>query len=189
MESERRAPLPVARLTYHINRSPSGRHSARPARRWATYFAFGRDREAMAAGRQRGQWYGPEGQQHSHKEVLEWAESQAKEFRYTWQALLSVPEGRLTPTDFTQALQAGGLIEDWRLVVHDDTDYSHSHVLFFRDRRLDHEQFTRWHDRVRDELAALEARHLEDRAPQQEAAMPGSEAQQAERSTAWEAEL
>jgi hypothetical protein len=171
-------------MTYHINRSPSGRHSARPARRWATYFAFGRDREAIAEGRQRGEWHGPLGQQHTHEAVLAWAESNARTFRYTWQALLSVPEGRLDAPAFTQALQAAGEISDWRLVVHDDTGYSHAHVLFFRDKRMEKEQFTRWHDRVRAELVAQTADH--ERVYEREQVPGDSPPEIAEKQAAWE---
>jgi hypothetical protein len=176
--------LPVARMTYHINRSPSGRHSARPARRWATYFAFGPDREAIAEGRQRGEWYGPLGQEHTHEAVLAWAESNARTFRYTWQALLSVPEGRLDAPAFTRALQAAGEINDWRLVVHDDTDYSHAHVLFFRDKRMEKEQFTRWHNQVRTELAAQVV--SQERGYERGQEQPDSQPEIAEQQTAWE---
>ena len=151
------SPLPFVRLTYVANRTPTGRRTATPARRAARYFAFGHGREAAPDGEQRGRWVGPGGQTHDHEAVLAWIAAQAREHVYTFQALLSVPEGRLQAEDFSRAMQEGKTIDDWRLLSHDDTAYSHAHVLFFRNSRLDKESFAGWQERVRRELAALEA--------------------------------
>lgn len=151
------SPLPFVRLTYVANRTPTGRRTATPARRAARYFAFGHDREAAPDAEQRGRWVGPGGQTHDHEAVLAWIAAQAREHVYTFQALLSVPEGRLQAEDFSRAMQEGKTIDDWRLLSHDDTAYSHAHVLFFRNSRLDKESFAGWQERVRRELAALEA--------------------------------
>lgn len=153
-------PLPFVRLTYSRNRTPRGKRTATPARRAARYFAFGHGREAARGAEQRGRWVGPDGRTHDHEAVLAWIAAQAREHVYTFQALLSVPEGRLRAEDFTRAMQEGKTIDDWRLLSHDDTAYSHAHVLFFRNSRLDKESFAGWQERVRRELAALEAASL-----------------------------
>ena len=154
-------PLPFVRLSYTPNRTPTGKRTATPAKRAARYFAFANDRKAERTAEQRGRWYGPSGQTHDHEAVLAWASAQAKAHAYTFQALLSVPEGRLRAEDFARAMEGGKTIDDWRLLAHDDTAYSHAHVLFFRNRRLDKESFADWHERVRRELAALEEAALQ----------------------------
>lgn len=155
------SPLPFVRLTYTSNRTPTGRRTSTPARRAARYFAFGNAREAAHGAEQRGRWYGPDGKRHDHEAVLAWIAAQARDHAYTFQALLSVPKGRLRAEDFSRAMQEGKTIDDWRLLTHDDTAYRHAHVLFFRDGRLDKEVFADWHERVRRELAALEAASLQ----------------------------
>jgi hypothetical protein len=156
-----KSPLPFVRLNYTPNRTPTGKRTATPARRAARYFAFGNDLEARHGAEQRGRWVGPNGKTHDHEAVLAWIAAQAREHAYTFQALLSVPEGRLRAEDFSRAMQEGKTIDDWRLLSHDDTAYSHAHVLFFRNSRLDKESFADWRERVRRELAALEAANLQ----------------------------
>jgi hypothetical protein len=129
----------------------------------ARYFAYANDREAERRGEQRSHWYGPDGSKHEHEAVLAWATAGAKAHRYTFQALLSLPEGRLSATDFTRAMREGKYIDDFRLITHDDTKHSHAHVLFFRDSRMDREQFTDWHERIRQSLAAREGATLQAR--------------------------
>ena len=64
----------------------------------------------------------------------------------------------------------GSQAQDWRMVVHDDTAYSHAHVLFFGDRRVEKERYLAWRERIQEELAALEERRLEGQALAQESA-------------------
>lgn len=160
MTASKERRLPFVRLSYARNRTASGRRTATPARKAARYVAFGRDRKAEKEGKQRGEWYGPDGQIHAHEEVLAWAAEQARSHRYTFQALLSVPEGRLRATDYGRALREARYIESWRLMSHEDTGHSHAHVLFFRDGRMDREVFADWHEQIRRQLAALEERDL-----------------------------
>ncbi len=154
-------PLPFIGVRMHENRTPTGRRTSTPAKRAALYFAFGNQRnvinkEAQQAGRQRGEWLGPDGRIQSHDEVMKWAKQEALGHRYTFEAILSVPQGELTPEQFGRAMGQGSEIADWRLMAHRDTQYSHAHVLFFRDKRLDKETFLSWQTDVRAELARLE---------------------------------
>lgn len=177
--------LPCVRVTHVENRTPTGRRTATPAKKAAAYFALGKEKKVRDAGwrqadAQRGAWVGPGGQQQPHASVMDWARSQALAHRYTFQALLSVPEGRLTAADYGRAMEAagiasanavdGGQADDWRMVVHDDTAYSHAHVLFFGDRRMEKERYLAWRERIQEELAALEERRLEGQALAQEGA-------------------
>lgn len=153
-------PIPFIGLRLHENRTPTGRRTSTPARRAALYFAYGRERQNQLEEKQRGQWLGPDGRVHSHAAVTAWAKEAALNHRYTFEALLSVQQGELTPAQFCQAMGQGGEIGEWRLVSHQDTDYRHAHVLFFRDKRLDKTTFLAWQTAVRQELARLEQQQL-----------------------------
>lgn len=154
------APIPFIGLRLHENRTPTGRRTSTPAKHAALYFAYGRDRQAQQEEKQRGQWLGPDGRSHSHEAVMAWAKEAALNHRYTFEALLSVQQGELTPAQFCQAMGQGQEIGDWRLVSHEDTDYRHAHVLFFRDKRLDKKTFLAWQTAVRQELSRLEQQQL-----------------------------
>jgi hypothetical protein len=154
------APIPFIGLRLHENRTPTGRRTSTPAKHAALYFAYGSDRQAQQEEKQRGQWLGPDGRSHSHKAVMAWAKEAALNHRYTFEALLSVQQGELTPAQFCQAMGQGQEIGDWRLVSHEDTDYRHAHVLFFRDKRLDKKTFLAWQTAVRQELSRLEQQQL-----------------------------
>lgn len=162
---------PITRVRHTRNRTPTGKRTATPARKAATYIAFGKDKQDQIAGRQRGTWIGPGGRQHSHEATVSWAEGQARQQDQTFHALLSVPKGRLTATDYTRALEQAGQIPDFRLMVHNDTTYSHAHVLFFRGKRLDKESYLRWQEQVQRELAAAEQKQLAGQTAEQEAAV------------------
>jgi hypothetical protein len=163
------SPHPLVRMQHTRNRTPTGKRTVTPARKAAVYFAFGRDAR-QAEGNQRGEWLGPGGEPHKHEEVLTWAQDQARQHEHTFQALLSVPQARLTGADYARALAATKQIEAWRMVVHNDTDYSHAHVLFFRDQRLPRTQFDRWQAQVQQELIVLEEKRLAEPAHEVEIA-------------------
>jgi hypothetical protein len=154
------APIPFIGMRLHENRTPTGRRTSTPARHAVLYFAYGRDIQAQQAEKQRGQWLGPDGRAHTHEAVMAWAKEAALHHRYTFEALLSVQQGELTPAQFCQAMGQSQEIGDWRLVSHQDTDYRHAHVLFFRDKRLDKETFLAWQTAVRQELSRLEQQQL-----------------------------
>lgn len=149
-------PPPFVRIQLHKNRTPTGRRTATPARHATRYIAYGQDREAREAGRQRGIWLGPEGRAHSHEAVLAWAREGAMGHRYTGHIILSTKGGRLTPAHFCRAMAASEEIESWRLMAHDDTAYRHAHVLFFRDKRIPKARYLAWHKEVQMTLARLE---------------------------------
>lgn len=185
--------LPFIGVQIQENRTPTGRRTSTQAQRAAHYFAFGRDKEAQLQGRQRGEWLGPDGRNHTHEAVLTWARQEALSHRYTFQAILSVPQGVLTGAAFSQAMQQGEVIADWRLMAHADTAHHHAHVLFFRDQRLDKKQFLSWQTAVRQELVRLEQQPVmppfeanqENKASQQE----HQSEQYHGRSRRWEASL
>ncbi len=163
------SPHPIVRLQHTRNRTPTGKRTATPARKTAVYFAFGQQ------AKQRGEWLGSGSERHKHEDVLAWAQNQGRQHEHTFQALLSVPEARLTGADYARALDAAGQIEAWRMVVHNDTRYSHAHVLFFRDQRMPRDQFDKWQAQVQQELKLLEEKRLAEPEPQIERAMTMTE--------------
>jgi len=153
------APIPFIGVRMHENRTSTGRRTSTPAKHAALYFAYGRVRQGQQEEKQRGGWLGPNSRPHTHEAVMTWAKEAALRHRYTFEALLSVQQGALTPEQFCQAMSQSGEIGDWRLVSHQDTDYRHAHVLFFRDTRLDKKTFLAWQTAVRQELSRLEQQH------------------------------
>jgi hypothetical protein len=154
-------PIPFINVRTQENRTPTGRRTSTPAKRAAIYYAYGNqqnvgDKEAQLEGRQRGQWLGPDGSVHTQEEVMAWVKANALEHRYTFQGILSVPEGALTAAEFGQALHKGGQTEDWRLISHEDTKHRHAHVLWFGDKRMGKKAFLSWQAEVRAELVRLE---------------------------------
>ena len=150
---------PFIGVQMHENRTPTGRRTSTPAKQAALYFAYGRYPQAQQADKQRGEWLGPDGRVQTHEAVLAWAKQEALRHRYTFQAILSVPQGDVDPEQFCQAMQHGDEISDWRLIAHQDTSHRHAHVLFFRDKRLDKKTFLAWQTAVRQELSRLEQQH------------------------------
>lgn len=181
--------VPFIGVRMHRNRAAGGRRSSNAARRAALYVAFGRARQArqQAEGSvpQRGIWYGPDGKQRTHEAVMGWVRRQALQNEYAFETILSVQQGALSAQDFNQALRQGGVIERWRLMVHDDTAYRHAHVLFFGEQRMDKEAFVAWQQRVREELLRREQRQLQGEAWGQEAAGVESEVVRAKKQ-GWE---
>ncbi|MCZ7673830.1 MAG: hypothetical protein M5U34_45275 [Chloroflexi bacterium] len=103
-------PIPFINVRTQENRTPTGRRTSTPAKRAALYYAYGNqrnvgDKEAQLEGRQRGEWLGPDGRIHTQEEVMAWVKAKAMEHRYTFQGILSVPEGELTAAEFGQAMQ------------------------------------------------------------------------------------
>lgn len=177
-------PIPFINVRTQENRTPTGRRTSTPAKRAALYYAFGRDKEAQLEGRQRGEWLGPDGRINTQEEVMAWVKANAMAHRYTFQGVLSVPEGELTAAEFGQAMQKGGQTEDWRLIAHEDTKHRHAHVLWFGDKRMNKQAFLSWQTDVRAELVRLEQQHTSaslstgtnDRSEQQEMALDTGQA-------------
>ena len=101
---------------------------------------------------QRGEWLSPDGREQTHDEVMAWLREESFRNRYTFEALLSVRDGDLTGEAFCKAMGQGEAVSDWRLMMHNDTNNSHAHVLFFGDKRIEKKAFLAWQAEVRAEL-------------------------------------
>lgn len=164
MTKANRQSVPFINVRVQENRTPTGRRTSTPAKRAALYYAYGRDPQARLEGRLRGQWLAPDGRPRSQEAVMAWIREQSMSHRYTFQGLLSVPQGVLTGADFNEALQKGGQEKEWRLIAHDDTRHPHAHVLWFGDKRLNKQDFLSWQKNVRAALVRLEKQQLNDQA-------------------------
>jgi hypothetical protein len=140
------------------------------------YLGYGRGRRAEQEQRaQRGQWLDPKGGKPSHQEVIAWIQQQGKENQYTHQFILSVKDFQLTPEAFNRAMAAGGgLFSEWRLICHNDSNYSHAHAVAFgkQEIHLKSEAFKEWWQEVRQ---ALEYERLLAQQEQQRQLQQGQE--------------
>ena len=156
--------IPFIGVRLHENRTPTGRRTSTPAKRIALYAAYGSGRtpegkEARLTESQRGEWMSPGGREQPHDEVMAWLREESFCHRYTFEALLSVRDGDLTGEAFCKAMGQGEAVSDWRLMMHNDTNNRHAHVLFFGDKRMEKKIFLAWQAEVRAELVAQEKIH------------------------------
>jgi hypothetical protein len=151
----------------HTNRTPTGRPSIVAVRQAAHYVAYG--------------------QRHSHEAVLAWGQDEARAHRFTVHAVLSVPHVRLSADDYRLALAADeDVSRTYRLMVYEDTRYSHAHALFFWDKRMEKEQYLQWQADVQAVLVEREAVQM---AVTQELATGQEEESGQTRRQAWELEF
>jgi hypothetical protein len=159
----------IVRMESFPNCTPTGRSSATGARKLAMYLGYGRGRRAEQEQRaQRGQWLDQKGRNPSHQEVTEWVQQQGKENHYTHQFILSVKDFQLTPEAFNRAMAAGGgLFSEWRLICHNDSNYSHAHAVVFgkQEVMLKSEAFKEWWREVRQALE-YERQHAQEQQSQ-----------------------
>jgi hypothetical protein len=154
----------IVRLAFFANRTPTGRRSATAARKLTMYLGYGRGPEHEQQQRPlRGLWHDQDGKMLRHREVLAWVAEQGRQQGYTYELVLSVKYADLDEEEYTQALKAGGeLFPAWRLMRHDDSQYSHAHVLAFDDRQIliKDPAFQAWCQRVRHALEQTQTHHL-----------------------------
>ena len=144
-----------------LNRTPTGRRSAVAVRRAAHYVAYGQRGKVAETAQLRGEWVGEDGQRYSHEAVLAWGKAGAWAHQHTVHAVLSVPRVRLGAEDYRLALAADKEVSrTYRLMVHEDTRYSHAHALFFWDKRMEKEQFLQWQAEVKAVLAERETAQI-----------------------------
>ena len=160
----RKTSVPFIGVRLHENKTPTGRRTQTPAKRIALYVAYGSERtpqgkEARLTKSQRGEWLAPDGRMQTHDEVMSWLRAESFRHRYTFEAILSVRDGDLTGEAFCKAMGQGEAVSEWRLMMHNDTNNSHAHVLFFGDKRMEKKLYLAWQAEVRAELISQEKLH------------------------------
>ena len=144
------------------NVSAKGGRSYAQVRGLLQYIAYGHHGEQLGQDpRQRGVWLDQTGRPHSHEAVQGWAKEKVHRFEYdhTYQLLLSTRDGGLISAEFNQAMQQGSdisQVQEWRLMVHDDTDHQHAHAILFSRDRLSPTQYKEWQQTMQSELAHLQ---------------------------------
>jgi hypothetical protein len=172
-------------VRYDKTRTKKGNVS-RSAVKKAVYYAMFGHPEHNPDQLPRGEWFSSAGvEKHGH--VLNWAEGSAVNHPYCYRLVLSLKEGQMRPEDFVTALQqdSQGLFQDFRLVVHEDTQHTHAHVLAFRDKTLSKQEFYQWKKEVGSCLVELEQMRLQE-AEQARVKQAELEAKQKRRETEWE---
>lgn len=124
--------------------------------------------QPTAEPQQRGHWLDHNGAATSHSDALHWAKEkvQAHGYGYTYQLLLSTRHGGLLPQDFNHVLDQGSDlsgVQEWRLMLHADTDNQHAHVILLRQEKLSKAQYTAWQQKMQAELEQLQAERHQER--------------------------
>ena len=148
-------PTTFARLRYRLNQTKAGKPTSTHAYNTVTYMGRGKGDNRLEAGHYRGHWFSPDGSV-THQEVAHWANASAKQYPYTYEAILSARNEHLTPDQWSAIMQTGmdnaKLTADWRLIAHDDTSHAHAHAIFFSDKKLNWQQVVTWHREITQEL-------------------------------------
>lgn len=117
---------------------------------------------------QRGLWLDHNGVVTPHSDALHWAKEKVHVYGYgyTYQLLLSTRHGGLLPQDFNHVLAQGRAlsgVQEWRLMLHADTDNQHAHVILLRQEKLAKAQYTAWQQKMQAELEQLQAERYQER--------------------------
>jgi len=145
------------------NKSAKGRPSYAKMKGLLVYIAYG-GYVAHSAQRKelRGQWLDHNGKPRSHEDTLCWAKEKVHRYghEYTYSLLLSTRYGGLRTDDFKRVLQQGSDLSDvheWRLMVHEDSENQHAHVILLRQEKLSKDRYKQWQQTMQAELGHLQA--------------------------------
>ena len=161
--------LAIVRGERIANKSAKGKPAYAQMKGLMNYIAYGRyeDRLAQEA-KQRGVWLDHNGNPAAHEETLHWAKEKVHRYGYehTYQLLLSTRYGGLTAADFNHVLRQGSALSDmreWRMMLHDDTDNQHAHVILLRREKLANGRYKEWQQKMQTELEQLQAQRHQER--------------------------
>ena len=161
--------LAIVRGERIANKSAKGKPAYAQMKGLMNYIAYGRyeDRLAQEA-KQRGVWLDHNGNPAAHEETLHWAKEKVHRYGYehTYQLLLSPRYGGLTAADFNHVLRQGSDLSDmreWRLMLHDDTDNQHAHVILLRREKLANGRYKEWQQALQAELEQVQAQRYQER--------------------------
>lgn len=161
--------LAIVRGERVANKSAKGKPAYAQMKGLMNYIAYGRyedrfDQETQ----QRGLWLDHNGNPAAHEETLHWAKEKVHRYGYehTYQLLLSTRYGGLTAADFNHVLRQGSDLSDireWRMMLHDDTDNQHAHVILLRREKLANGRYKEWQQKMQTELEQLQAQRHQER--------------------------
>lgn len=161
--------LAIVRGERIANKSAKGKPAYAQMKGLMNYIAYGRyedrfDQEVKP----RGHWLDHNGSPAAHEETLHWAKEKVHRYGYehTYQLLLSTRYGGLTAADFNHVLRQGSELSDmreWRMMVHEDTDNQHAHVILLRREKLSNGRYKEWQQALQAELEQLQAQRHQER--------------------------
>ena len=155
------------------NLGSSGRPAYHRTRGLIQYIGYGRYADSLGQEQElRGSWQDHHGRERSHESVLSWAKERVHRHRYeyTYQLLLSTRDGQLQAQDFNHVLQQGSelsQVNEWRMMLHDDTDHQHAHVILFRKQALSQAQYKQWQQTMQHALDQVQGQRQEQQLAQQ----------------------
>ena len=169
--------LAIVRGERIANKSAKGKPAYAQMKGLMNYIAYGRyeDHPSFALrisldqeAKPRGFWLDHNGKSTAHGETLHWAKEKVHRYGYehTYQLLLSTCYGGLTAADFNHVLRQGSELSDmreWCLMLHDDTDNQHAHVILLRREKLANGRYKEWQQTLQAELEQLQAQRHQER--------------------------
>ena len=161
--------LAIVRGECIANKSARGKPAYARMKGLMNYIAYGRYEDHLnQEAKPRGLWLDHNGKPTAHEETLHWAKEKVHRYGYehTYQLLLSTRYGGLTAADFNHVLRQGSELSDvreWRLMVHDDTDNQHAHVILLRREKLANGRYKEWQQKMQTELEQLQAQRHQER--------------------------
>ena len=161
--------LAIVRGECIANKSARGKPAYARMKGLMNYIAYGRYEDHLnQEAKPRGLWLDHNGKPTAHEETLHWAKEKVHRYGYehTYQLLLSTRYGGLTAADFNHVLQQGSDLSDmreWRMMLHDDTDNQHAHVILLRREKLANGRYKEWQQTMQTELEQLQAQRHQER--------------------------
>ena len=161
--------LAIVRGERIANKSAKGKPAYARMKGLMNYIAYGRYEDRLdQEAKQRGLWLDHNGNPAAHEETLHWAKEKVHRYGYehTYQLLLSTRYGGLTAADFNHVLRQGSELSDmreWRMMLHDDTDNQHAHVILLRREKLANGRYKEWQQKMQTELEQLQAQRHQER--------------------------
>ena len=161
--------LAIVRGERITNKSAKGKPAYAQMKGLMNYIAYGRYEDHLnQEAKPRGLWLDHNGKPAAHEETLHWAKEKVHRYGYehTYQLLLSTRYGGLTAADFNHVLRQGSDLSDmreWRLMLHDDTDNQHAHVILLRREKLANGRYKEWQQKMQTELEQLQAQRHQER--------------------------
>jgi len=161
--------LAIVRGECIANKSARGKPAYARMKGLMNYIAYGRYEDHLnQEAKPRGLWLDHNGKPTAHEETLHWAKEKVHRYGYehTYQLLLSTRYGGLTAADFNHVLRQGSELSDmreWRMMLHDDTDNQHAHVILLRREKLANGRYKEWQQTMQTELEQLQAQRHQER--------------------------
>ncbi|MCA9943582.1 MAG: hypothetical protein KC449_08890 [Anaerolineales bacterium] len=193
--------LAIVRGERIANKSAKGKPAYAQMKGLMNYIAYGRYEDQLnQEARQRGLWLDHNGKSTAHGETLHWAKEKVHRYGYehTYQLLLSTRYGGLTAADFNHVLKQGSELSDmreWRMMLHEDTDNQHAHVILLRREKLANGRYKEWQQKMQLELEQLQAQRHQERqletamTPALASAQEDEVAQEQARHEGWEIDI